>query len=517
MPLVNQDHHAEGQERAVSLAHAARPLPHALLSWGSDGFVEEICIEESYGLQAYLQILEADCEHLTRLIAVQTLPDLAFQRATWDIPPVELLRTGLDFPQFGPINWSGRYKRLAQRPGRALVLTADLSKKFKRLFRTFWDRLPPLPVDHQIAKVTLLFVGRRSFSAAGTKRQSPFSGQPVRAHPKQAQPWPGMRIPMISSNAFVSWARRTALGFERSTKRSHTPAMCLDTPMGLVESFIGMDERCQGSSVHPLAERATQLAVRGDVEERREWPRISVVTVSFNQARFLRECLESVLDQNYPNLDFVVIDGGSTDGSREILESYRHRLSHLVIEPDRGQSHALNKGFKLASGDVMTWLCSDDRLEPGSLEMVARIQSQTSCDLVVGGCRVIDGAGRTRQIHHSGFYTGELSPLSFGDLASFTATWQSGLYFYQPEVFFTRDLWSRAGSHVKEYLHYAMDYEMFLRFALSGACLFSVDQVLASSRQHEDQKTRHDLPLYLPTVKHILKDFHRTLAELEQA
>jgi glycosyltransferase involved in cell wall biosynthesis len=266
----------------------------------------------------------------------------------------------------------------------------------------------------------------------------------------------------------------------------------------------------------PSQERLTPAAHGEGAVSLRELPRISVVTVSFNQCNFLRECLDSVLGQNYPNLEFIVIDGGSTDGSREILESYRHRLSHLVIEPDRGQSHALNKGFQLATGDVVTWLCSDDRLEQGALETVAQVRSMRACDIVAGGCRVIDAAGQTRLIHYSGFLRGCLSPLSFGDLASFTSTWQKGLYFYQPELFFTRDLWNRAGSHVKEHLHYAMDYELFLRFALSGARLFAVDQILACSRQHEDQKTRHDVPMYLPTVKRILSDFRHQLVCLQQ-
>lgn len=246
-----------------------------------------------------------------------------------------------------------------------------------------------------------------------------------------------------------------------------------------------------------------------------EWPLISVVTVSFNQCNFLRECLDSVLEQNYPNLEFVVIDGGSTDGSREILEYYRHRLSHLVIEPDRGQSHALNKGFQLATGDVLTWLCSDDRLEPGALEIVANARSIHGSDIVSGGCRVIDAYGATKLIHYSGFLKGRQSPLSFGDMASFTSTWQKGLYFYQPELFFTRDLWNRAGSHVKEHLHYAMDYELFLRFALSGARLYAVERILGCSRQHEDQKTRHDVPMYLPTVRRILSDFREKLFFLQ--
>ena len=178
-----------------------------------------------------------------------------------------------------------------------------------------------------------------------------------------------------------------------------------------------------------------------------EWPRISIVTVSYNQAAFLSECIDSVLGQDYPHLEYTVIDGGSTDGSRAILERYKEKLSNLIVEPDRGQSHALNKGFARASGDVMSWLCSDDRFEPGAMSVVAEAILKHRPDLVVGGCRLIDEMGKTKSVHRSAFVTLKKSPLSFGDLCSFSATWQRAYYFYQPEVFFTRDLWTLWGSY----------------------------------------------------------------------
>ncbi len=99
---------------------------------------------------------------------------------------------------------------------------------------------------------------------------------------------------------------------------------------------------------------------------------ISVVTCSYNQAEFLEATLRSVLDQNYPNLEYIVIDGGSTDGSVEIIERYQHRLAYWVSEPDAGQTDALIKGFSRATGDVLAWLNSDDLYEPGTLHEVGQ-------------------------------------------------------------------------------------------------------------------------------------------------
>jgi len=243
----------------------------------------------------------------------------------------------------------------------------------------------------------------------------------------------------------------------------------------------------------------------------RAWPKISVVMVSFNQAEFLEEGLRSVLDQGYPNLEFIVVDGASKDNSVEILERYRSRLSTLVIEPDKGQSDGLNKGFARATGDILTWVNSDDLLEPGALFRVAQAFLAHKTDMVVGGCRQI-GRSRSRVIrnHHALLPFGYPLPLPLGLLLEMDRFWLNGCFFYQPEVFFSRDIWNRSGGALRTDLNYVLDYDLCVRMAAAGATIVHIPDFLACSRTHDQQKTTIGMP-YLPEVQRLLRQYAASL------
>ncbi|MEO8370386.1 MAG: glycosyltransferase, partial [Candidatus Solibacter sp.] len=217
----------------------------------------------------------------------------------------------------------------------------------------------------------------------------------------------------------------------------------------------------------------------------RAWPKISIVTPTYNQGAYIEETLLSVLHQRYPNVEHIVMDGGSTDATPAVLERYRDRLAHVRSEPDNGQSHAINKGMALATGEILTWLNSDDMLAPGALAAVALAFDTNQADMVAGICRLYRDGELVSQ-HITSCAEG---PLPLGDLLDLDGAWNAGQFFYQPEVMFTRELWQRAGGYVNDWLHYSMDYEMWLRFAEVGARLHVIGRPVAWFRLHEAQKT----------------------------
>jgi glycosyltransferase involved in cell wall biosynthesis len=244
----------------------------------------------------------------------------------------------------------------------------------------------------------------------------------------------------------------------------------------------------------------------------RTWPKISIVTVTYNQADYLEETIRSVLCQNYPNLEYIVIDGGSTDHTLSVIKRYEHELSYWISEPDRGQANALNKGFAQSTGEILAWLNSDDRYLSRTLYHVALAYDAYNSDMVVGGCLIVRGRNpEPVAYHHTRLPYAELVDLPLNKLLDLDKHWQGGFFFYQPEVFWSRSIWERSGAHVNEDLYYSMDYELWVRMAVAGANVFHIPEPLTLFRVHESQKTFGDDLPFLKELRELNKQLKKEL------
>jgi glycosyltransferase involved in cell wall biosynthesis len=216
------------------------------------------------------------------------------------------------------------------------------------------------------------------------------------------------------------------------------------------------------------------------------WPSITVITPSYNQARFIEETIRSVLLQGYPNLQYVVIDGGSADGSIEIIKKYSPWLAYWVSEPDRGQSHAINKGFARSHGEVVTWLNSDDVLQEHSLLTIGHyFVENPTCEFLAGLSEIRDVTGTEI------LWPVNDLPLSLTELLEYPL----GRYLAQPSVFFTRSTLAAVG-RLNEQLHYAMDLDFWLRIAEHHR-IEILPQKLSWMRMHDNAKTfRENVRVY---------------------
>jgi glycosyltransferase involved in cell wall biosynthesis len=213
------------------------------------------------------------------------------------------------------------------------------------------------------------------------------------------------------------------------------------------------------------------------------FPRLTIVTPSFNQATYLEQTIRSVLDQGYPNLEYIVCDGGSTDGSVEIIRKYADRLTWWCSEKDRGQSHAINKGFERASGDLYAYINSDDYFLPGAFDRVASAY-QEGGRFIVGWSQYLEPAGDFRPY--------PVQPHSEpGD-------WMIKNPIPQQSAFWAASLWKKHGPF-REDLHYSFDYEYWLRLRFkAGVAPHVVHQCLAVFRLHEASKTMSSATAFDP-------------------
>jgi glycosyltransferase involved in cell wall biosynthesis len=204
-------------------------------------------------------------------------------------------------------------------------------------------------------------------------------------------------------------------------------------------------------------------------------PKISVITPSYNQAQYIEATISSVLGQSYPMLEYLVVDGGSTDGTLDILRRYEERLN-WISEPDEGQAQAINKGFKRSTGEIITWLNSDDLHLPEALHRVSEFFNQhPEINVVYGDYHLINSRGQV-------VLQKQEIPFDYNILLY-------GLdYISQPTTFFRRTIFEQVG-YLDENLHFGLDWEYWLRIASRGGRFAHIPYYLAATRWHTEAKT----------------------------
>lgn len=227
-----------------------------------------------------------------------------------------------------------------------------------------------------------------------------------------------------------------------------------------------------------------------------KYPKISIVTPSYNQAEFLEHTIRSVLDQGYPNLEYIVIDGGSTDGSVDIIKKYADRITYWVSEKDNGQYDAINKGFSHSTGDIMGWINSSDIHYPWTFKTIAEIFEQLSEVQWLAGMPTHLSTGNAPQ------RVATSNPKNIYDILNGNYRW-----IQQESVFWKRDLWIKAGGQLDIKIKYAEDFNLWLRF-FKHAKLYNVNTILAGFRYHDVRRGGDSVnDKYDTEAKTIFKEF----------
>lgn len=199
------------------------------------------------------------------------------------------------------------------------------------------------------------------------------------------------------------------------------------------------------------------------------YPKISIVTPSYNQAQYLEHTILSVLDQNYPNLEYIIIDGGSTDGSVEIIQKYAHRLAHWESKKDKGLYYALQKGFEMTTGDIMSWINSDDMMHRNSLFAIAELLQLEGVEWISGQGTLYDDRGRT------------VSVAPYHRWSKYDYLMGKYQWIQQESTFWKRSLWQRSGGYISTEYKYAGDLELWNRF-FKHAKLYTVNCLVGGFR-----------------------------------
>ncbi len=218
-------------------------------------------------------------------------------------------------------------------------------------------------------------------------------------------------------------------------------------------------------------------------------PKISIITPSFNQVQFLEATMRSVLDQNYENLEYIVIDGGSNDGSKEIIKKYSDQLAYWVSEKDEGQTHAINKGFQKATGDLVAWMNSDDTYLPGAFEKVAEYYNRyPNVDVLYADKHHIDEDGN---FLHSQRYV----PYRLYTFAN------DKMVMCNQSAFWKRDIFEKIG-YLDETIQFAMDYEFFVRLGVHKLNMKHFPEFWGEQRYYSGTKTSDEKWLKILAENH---------------
>lgn len=237
-------------------------------------------------------------------------------------------------------------------------------------------------------------------------------------------------------------------------------------------------------------------------DQQQDWPKISIVTPSYNQGQYLEQTILSVINQGYPNLEYIIIDGGSSDNSVEIIKKYEGKISKWVSEKDKGQSDAINKGLKECTGTLFNWVNSDDTLPDGTLFHVGKMYKEKGFEILAGAVEEFDESGKRNVVVNQ-----NLLPVNM-------LLKNSEMVFHQPGVWLLTKAVKKIGG-INEKFQYCFDWELIIRYLLHFPGIVYTDRVLSCFRLHDLSKTVSSPIKFMEENVRITEEFKKKEAFVE--